>query len=139
MFNRIILIGRLTADPELKTVGQDTQLCKFTLAVDRRFKNAQGEKETDFINCTAWRKQAEIICQYVKKGHKLAIEGTLQQERWETKEGEKRSTYGVQVDNFTFLEAAAKTGEASPATNGATAPAQGTFEPPVSPDDDLPF
>lgn len=138
MFNRIVLIGRLTADPELKFVGDNIALCKFSLAVDRRFKDDKGEKQTDFINCTAWRKQAEIICQYVKKGHKLAIEGTLQQERWETKEGEKRSSYGVQVDNFTFLEAAAKTGEAAPAANGATAPTQGTFEPSVSPDD-LPF
>ncbi len=129
MFNRIVLIGRLTADPELKFVGDNIALCKFSLAVDRRFKDDKGEKQTDFINCTAWRKQAELIAQYVKKGHKLAIEGTLQQERWETKEGEKRSTYTVQVDNFTFLEAAA---------NGATAPAQGTFEPSVSPDD-LPF
>lgn len=139
MFNRIILIGRLTADPELKTLSNDISLCKFTLAVDRRFKNAAGEKETDFINCTAWRKQAEIICQYVKKGHKLAIEGTLQQERWETKEGEKRSSYGVQVDNFTFLEAAAKTGEVAHAANGATATTQGTFEGAALDADDLPF
>jgi len=130
MLNRVILIGRLTADPELKHIGQENiPMCKFCIAVDRRFKNQDGEKETDFINCTAWRKTAELISQYVKKGHRLAVEGTLQQDRWETKEGEKRSTYSVQIDNFAFLESARQN---TPAENLPATPEEND-------DDSLPF
>ena len=104
MFNRIILIGRLTADPELKTVGQDTQLCKFCLAVDRRFKNAQGEKETDFIDCVAWRQTGEFVSKYFTKGSMIVVSGRLQIRNWTDKEGNKRRSAEVVADNVYFGE-----------------------------------
>lgn len=71
--NKVIIMGRLTADPELKQNG----VCRFTVAVNRNFKNAQGEYEADFISCTAWKQTAEFICKYFRKGQMICIEGTL--------------------------------------------------------------
>lgn len=75
--NKIILMGRLTADPELRQSQNSTYVCKFTVAVNRRFKNAQGGYDADFLNCTAWKQTAEFICKYFKKGQMIAVEGTL--------------------------------------------------------------
>lgn len=75
--NKVILIGRLTADPELKQSQNGTSVCRFTVAVNRRFKNAQGGYDADFLNCTAWKQTAEFICKYFKKGQMIAVEGTL--------------------------------------------------------------
>ena len=75
--NKVILMGRLTADPELKQSQNGTSVCRFTIAVNRRFKNAQGGYDADFLNCTAWKQTAEFICRYFKKGQMIAVEGAL--------------------------------------------------------------
>ena len=98
-FNLVILTGRLTKDPELKYGASGTAYCKFTLAVNRMKK----EDGADFIFCSAFGKTAELIAEYVKKGHQLGIQGRIQQETYE-KEGQQTSKTGVVVDKIEFLE-----------------------------------
>ena len=102
-FNRVILIGRATRDPELKTTPSGTSVVSFSIACNRSWTQA-GEKkeEVGFFNCTAWAKLAETIAQYVKKGDKIAVEGRLQQRSWE-KDGQKHSVVEIVVDNVQFL------------------------------------
>ena len=101
--NHITLIGRLTHDPETRHTQSGDMYAKFCLAVDRNYKNKKGEKVTDFIDCVAWRKTAELIDQYIKKGSSLAVEGSLQSQKFQTKEGANRTTFEVQIDNVQFL------------------------------------
>ena len=103
--NKIDLIGRLTKDPEITyTQGNATAVCKFTLAVDRKFKNKAGEKEADFIRVVAWQKAAEIIGQYMKKGSLIAISGRIQTGSYEDKDSKKKVfTTDVVVEDFQFL------------------------------------
>ena len=98
-FNLVILTGRLTKDPELKHGSSGTAYCKFTLAVNRMKK----DDPADFIFCSAFGKTAELIAEYVKKGHQLGVQGRLQQDTYE-KDGEKISKTGVTVDKIEFLE-----------------------------------
>ena len=98
-FNLVILTGRLTKDPELKHSASGTAYCKFTLAVNRMKK----DDPADFIFCSAFGKTAELIAEYVKKGHQLGVQGRLQQDTYE-KDGEKISKTGVTVDKIEFLE-----------------------------------
>ena len=98
-FNLVILTGRLTKDPELKYGASGTAYCKFTLAVNRMKK----DDPADFIFCSAFGKTAELIAEYVKKGHHLGVQGRLQQDTYE-KDGEKISKTGVTVDKIEFLE-----------------------------------
>ena len=102
--NKVILVGRLTRDPELKHTPNGTATTNFTLAVDRPFKNQQGEREADFIDCVAWRKLAETIANNLKKGKLIATEGRLQKRSYEAKDGGKRWVTEVVVDNVQFLE-----------------------------------
>lgn len=102
--NAVTLIGRLTKDPETRTVGDNLTLCQFTLAVDKRGK----DKGSNFIDCTAWGKTGETIAKYVKKGQQFGIVGRLDQQSWE-KEGKRYSKVGVVVDEFTFLSGGEKT------------------------------
>ncbi len=104
MLNRIILIGRLTKDPELRfTPTNNTAVANFTLAVDRNRKNAQGEKETDFINIVVWGKQGEACAQFLSKGKLAAVDGHLQIRSYTDKEGNKRSITEVVADDVKFL------------------------------------
>ena len=104
MFNKIILIGRLTADPDLRyTPSESIPVAQFTLAVDRPFKSG-GEKETDFIRIVTWRKQAENCANYLSKGSKAAVEGRLQIRSYEDKEGIKRTIAEVVASGVTFLD-----------------------------------
>lgn len=109
-FNKIILAGNLTRDPELSYTASNTAVCKFGLAVNRnwtdRETNAKHE-ETMFVDCTAWSRRAEVINQYLKKGRPILIEGRLAYDTWTTPEGQKRSKHSVVVDNFQFLGGAA--------------------------------
>ena len=98
-FNLVILTGRLVRDPELKYNASGTAYCRFTIAVSRQF----DKEKTDFISCTAFVKTAELIAEYVKKGHQLGIQGRIQQETYE-KEGQQTSKTGVVVDKIEFLE-----------------------------------
>ncbi len=101
--NRIILIGRLTADPELRYTQNGVAVASFTLAVDRPFSSRQGERETDFINIVVWRKQAENCANYLKKGRLAAVEGRLQIRSYETTDGQKRRVAEVVADRVEFI------------------------------------
>lgn len=102
--NKAILIGRLTRDPELRTTQSQISVATFTLAVDRRFKNKDGEREADFINVVAWRSTAEFVGKYCKKGTKLAICGNIQTRNYENKEGNKVYVTEVVADEVEFAE-----------------------------------
>ena len=105
MLNRIILIGRLVRDPELRYTQNGTPVARFTLAVDRgRSKTAGGEKETDFIDIVVWQKQAEVCTNFLGKGRLVAVEGRLQVRNYETKEGEKRRAAEVVAMQVKFLD-----------------------------------
>ena len=102
--NKVILIGRLTRDPELRTTPSGTATTSFTVAVDRTFVNQQtGQREADFINCVAWRKQAENISRYCSKGTQVAVEGKIQTRNYDAQDGTKRYVTEVICDNVTFL------------------------------------
>lgn len=104
MLNRIILIGRLTRDPELRyTPTNNTPVCTFTLAVDRSRKNAQGEKETDFINIVVWGKAGENCANYLAKGKLAAVDGRLQIRNYTDKDGNRRSIAEVVAEEVQFL------------------------------------
>ncbi|TCP52208.1 single-strand DNA-binding protein [Tumebacillus sp. BK434] len=106
MLNRIILIGRLTADPELRYTPSGTAVAQFTLAVDRQRSNQNGERETDFINIVVWQKLGELCAQYLRKGRLAAVDGRLQIRSYENKEGQKVRVAEVVADNVRFLERA---------------------------------
>lgn len=103
MINKIILTGRLTADPELKKTTSNLSVTSFTLAVDRNYQSG-GEKKADFINCVAWRQTAEFITRYFTKGSLIALVGELQQKNYQTQSGEKRTTFEVNVNEVSFCE-----------------------------------
>ena len=102
MLNKIILMGRLTRDPELRRTGSGTAVTSFSLAVDRDFKSQSGEKETDFIDVVAWRNTAEFVSKYFTKGRMAIVEGRLQIRDWTDKDGGKRRSAEVVADNVYF-------------------------------------
>lgn len=102
--NRVMLIGRLTAKPELRYTSSNLPYSRFSIAVDRTFTNQQGQRETDFFNIVTWRKQAENVCNFLNKGSLVAVEGRLQSGSYDDKDGNKRYTIDVQADNVQFLE-----------------------------------
>lgn len=106
--NRVMLIGRLTAKPELRYTGSNVPFVRFSIAVNRAFSNQDGQREADFINIIAWRKQAETICNYFDKGNQIAIEGRLQTGSYDDKDGNKRYTTDVVLDQFHFIESKAQ-------------------------------
>ena len=103
MLNNVVLVGRLTADPELKEIGKDGKVVNFSLAVQRNYKNADGEYETDFIQCSVWNNIAENMKEYVKKGDLIGVKGVLQSSSFEDKEGNKRYKTEVRAEKITFL------------------------------------
>lgn len=106
MLNRVILIGRLTRDPELRYTPSGVAVSQFTLAVDRPFTNQQGNREADFINIVVWRKQAENCATYLRKGRLVAVEGRIQTRNYENNEGRRVYVTEVVADNVRFLESA---------------------------------
>ena len=112
MFNRIVLIGRLTRDPELRYIPSGTPVAQFTLAVDRPFRDQQGNRETDFIDVVVWRKLAETTSQYMTKGRMVAVEGRLQIRSYETQDGQRRKVAEVVADGVRFLDRARTDGNA---------------------------
>ena len=127
MLNHITIMGRLTRDPELRRTGSGVAVTSFTLAVDRDFgKNEQGERETDFIDCVAWRQTGEFVSKYFTKGRMAVVSGRLQIRSWTDKEGNKRRTAEVVADNVYFGDSNKRDGEA-PANSGFSAPAAGGF------------
>lgn len=126
--NHIVLIGRLTRDPELRYTPNGLAVATFTLAVDRdRAPNQQGEKETDFIRIVTWQKQAEVCANYLKKGRLVAIEGRLQIRNYETQDGQKRTAAEVVANRVQFLERSRDEAGGAPGINPG----------PVSPADDI--
>lgn len=114
MLNRIQLIGRLTRDPELRYLSNGHPMAQFTIAVDRDFKNAAGDRETDFINCVAWRKLAEQVGQYCARGRLVAVEGRLQTRAYETQDGSRRRVSEVVGDRVWFLDSPRPDAERAP-------------------------
>ena len=104
MINKVILIGRITKDPELKYTGSNIVYCQFSLAVNRQFTNAEGERETDFINCTTWKASAENLAKYVSKGALLGIEGRIEVRNYDDKDGTKKYVTSVVCESVQFLE-----------------------------------
>ena len=105
MLNRIIIMGRLVRDPELRTTQSGVSVTSFTLAVDRDFKNRDsGEKSTDFIDVVAWRQTAEFICKYFGKGRMAVVEGRLQIRDWKDRDGNNRRSAEVVADNVYFAD-----------------------------------
>lgn len=104
MLNRVVLTGRLTRDAELRYTQGGTSVASFTLAVDRQFRNAQGERDADFINCVIWRKPAENFANFTHKGTLVGIDGSLRTRSYENNQGQRVYVTEVQVDNFALLE-----------------------------------
>ena len=104
MLNKIIIMGRLTRDPELRRTGSGTAVTSFSLACDRDFKSQSGDKETDFIEVVAWKNTAEFVSKYFSKGRMAVVEGRLQIRDWTDKAGNKRTTAEVVADNVYFAD-----------------------------------
>ena len=141
MLNRVVLIGRLTRDPELRYTQSGVPVASFALAVDRNFKNAQGERETDFINIVVWRQQAENCAQYLSKGKLAAVDGSLQIRSYTGNDGIKRTVAEVVADSVRFLSPK-EGGNAYTPTTPAREPApvnNEQEEEEMLGDDDLPF
>lgn len=136
MINRVVLVGRLTRDPELRTTGSGISVATFTLAVDRQFTNAQGERGADFISCVIWRKSAENFCNFTSKGSLVGIDGRIQTRTYDDKDGKRVYVTEVVVDNFALLEsrkdreARGQNGGYTPNNNGnASAQNTNNFQP----------
>ena len=101
--NNVTIVGRLTKDPELRTISTGNTTCSFTVAVNRQFTNAQGERETDFINCVIWGKQAENLCKYCTKGSLIGVQGRIQTRNYDGQDGKKVYVTEVSAQNVSFL------------------------------------
>lgn len=104
MINRVVLVGRLTRDPELRYTTNGAAVASFTLAVNRQFTNSQGEREADFINCVIWKKAAENFTNFTHKGSLVGLDGRIQTRNYENKQGNRVYVTEVVVDNFSLLE-----------------------------------
>lgn len=141
MLNCAIIMGRLTADPELRTTASGLSVTSFSVAVDRRFTRSGEEKQTDFINVVAWRQQAEFVTKYFQKGSMIAIQGSIQTRSYEDKNGNKRQAVEIVADNVSFCGSKAEGG-----TTGGRVGAPAAYQNAGSEDfselageDDLPF
>jgi len=139
MLNRIVLIGRLTRDPELRYTQNGIPVASFSLAVDRSYKNAQGERETDFINIVVWRQQAENCANYLSKGKLAAVDGSLQLRSYTGNDGIKRTVAEVVADTVRFLSPKDGSSHAVPPSAPQEAPFNNDNEEEMLGDDDLPF
>ena len=133
--NKVILIGNLTRDPELSTTNSGVNYCKFTLAVQRKYSNEAGERETDFINIVVWRTQAENCHKYLKKGNKAGVVGSLQTRSYDAQDGSKRYVTEVIAEEVEFLNTRNQN------NTGEPVPPPEPHRPELEPieDDSLPF
>lgn len=141
MLNCVVIMGRLIADPELRTTASGLQVTSFCVAVDRSYAKPGEEKQTDFINVVAWRQSAEFVTRYFRKGSMIAVQGSLQTRNYEDKNGQKRTAYEVVASNVSFCGSKAESGGSpAPASNPASY-SNSTAEDfsQVVDDDDLPF
>lgn len=150
MLNVVAIMGRLVADPELRTTGNGTNVCSFRIACDRNFAQQGQERQADFIDVVAWRQSAEFICKYFQKGSLIAVEGSLQSRQYQDKNGNKRTAVEVLANQINF--AGGKKPGGQPVDDGGEAPPKDYREPApaysqgsaddfavISDDDDLPF
>ena len=127
MFNKVILIGNLTRDPELRYTPQGTSVCNFGLAVNRKYKHGEEMKEeVTFINIVVFGKQADTCGQYLNKGSSVLIEGRLQESRWETEDGQKRSKHEVVAQNVRFMSKRQSASDHSSGSGTTSAPEENT-------------
>ena len=133
--SKVFLIGNLTRDPELRTTSNGIAVCTFTLAVSRRFKNANGANDTDFLNVVVWRAQADSCAKYLKKGSKAAVSGSIQTRSYEV-EGQKRYATDIVADEVQFLSTRSGDDEDMDAAPAVKPAPVSTLEPV---DEDLPF
>ena len=143
MFNLVVLTGRLTAAPELKTTQSGISVTSFSIAVDRRYR-AGEEKQTDFINVVAWRQSAEFVAKYFKKGNMIGIEGSIQTRKYTDKNGNNRTAFEVVANNVQFVEtkrdsAPSAVEDTAPAASFSNAGANDFADLGDIADDDLPF
>ena len=146
MLNSVILMGRLVADPELRTTTTGKSVCSFRIAVDRAYRSGE-ERKADFINIVAWENTANFVCRYFNKGSMIAIQGQLQSTQYEDKTGAKRTAYDVVAREVSFCgskaESSANGGSYSVPAAPAQAPAYQTAVPgdfeEITDDEDLPF
>lgn len=141
MINRVVLVGRLTRDPELRYTPNGVAVTNFTLAVNRAFANQQGEYEADFINCQVWRKPAESAAQYLKKGSLAGVEGRMSTRSYENNEGRRVYVTEVVCDRVQFLEPRSSGSSQSNSNHQSSYQGDpfGSSEPINISDDDLPF
>lgn len=128
--NQVIIIGRLTKSPEVKTTQSGVAVCAFTVAVDRKFKDAQGNRQADFLSCVAWRQSAELLGRYFQKGSRIGIVGNLQSRSYDDQNGKKVYVTEILVDQIEFID---KAGEHQ------AAPAPSEQYPTMDDDTTLPF
>jgi len=117
MINRVVLVGRLTRDPELRYTSGNTAVTSFTVAVNRQFTNAQGNRDADFINCAIWRKAAEIFVKYTHKGSLVSVDGRIQTSSYDNQQGQRVYRTDVIVENFSFLDSNHEESQNSNSTN----------------------
>ena len=133
-FSKAIIVGNITRDPELRSTPSGAQVCSFSVAVNRNYKDSSGanQESVSFIDCTAWGRAGEIIAQYAKKGSGILVSGRLEQRSWEDKEGQKRSRVEIVVEDFNFVggNAGEGGGNYSSSKSGSAADSQD-----VAPDD----
>ena len=134
--NKVMLIGNLTRDPEINTTNSGVAVCRFAIAVTRRFANSEGERDADFINIVVWRNLAETCHKYLKKGSKCAVVGRIQTSSYDAQDGTKRYTTDVVADEVEFLNS--RNGETSDAPSVKTTSGTAELEP-IEDDDSLPF
>lgn len=132
MLNKIFIHGRLTRDPELRTTQSGTQVASFTVAVDRDYADQSGSRETDFIDCVAWRTGAEFVSKYFRKGQLILVEGRLTSRKWTGKDGNKRTSWEIVADHTYFGEPKR---ESSGEGYGGYRPATGAVNAPPPADD----
>jgi single-strand DNA-binding protein len=133
MLNRVVLIGRLTKDPELRYSPNGVAVTNFTLAIDRKFKNAQGEKETDFIPCVVFKQLAELCANYLAKGKLASVDGRIQVRTYSDKDGQRRWATEVIAEDVHFLSPKDSGGSQARTSNGTH------YGHEVNLDDDIPF
>ena len=146
MLNCVTLMGRLTADPELRTTTTGKSVCSFSIAVDRSFQRAGEQRQADFINIVAWENTANFISRYFAKGSMIAIQGSIQTRPYEDKNGNKRTAFEVIAREVSFCGSKSETGtvaNAAPVSQAAPAPSYQTAVPgdfeEITDDEDLPF
>jgi len=138
--NKVILMGRLTRDPELRYTTSQVATCGFTVAVDRRFKSQDGTTQADFISCVAWRQTAEFISKYFAKGSRILVTGSIQTRTWDDKDGQRHYVTEVVVEDAEFCESKRNdSGSFGGAPQAGNAPAAQEGYYPIDDDDSVPF